>query len=467
MVKNDYLNFRSLKELQDYANQEGIFDSTLISMFHEDYVRNLQKDDFNEQYYLNKKYGDKTPMELAIQRATYFAGINQLYKEGKILKEQKNELREILSDITSRENEEIERFMNVYHKNLFSEKNPLFTDNPLLLRKKISNITLNQSILSDAIKLELESLELNIAPVINDDIQMGNFSFRTINFTKQILDKKITPKEMSTLPTFIQKEEQRKIEKDIADELKPEKKEYVEWLTGPVKEIADKILNVDIDQEKDEGIINEYIKSLDFCTNYEINQIKILENEKNHTLRILNEKIKEAKWLSSDKKKLKNKLERKKVFYTQKEAELQENIREERVEYYNKFNSILSTPNKREEYLSAQITQGITKKDSPQIIIEEPQIIAEEEPQLQTKSPKPQISNPFSRPAPLTNPFAPTSSIKKPEPIANPFTTTPNSHPFTPTPYLEQPPKKSQEQKLMEKRQNKEEEKILTLNKDD
>ncbi|GMO62488.1 MAG: hypothetical protein Ta2D_08960 [Rickettsiales bacterium] len=326
-VNNEYLNFRSFKDAVNYGKKHNIFDSKLVSMFHDDYIRDLQRDNFNPQYYLNKKYGDKTIIELNKDRATFLAGISKLYEDGKISLDERDTAYNYLYSFTQREYEELEKIMNAYHQQLLDKNNPLFKSNNLaLLKRKVDNVSYNQTILSDALSSE--------------NMQFHEFNDK-LNAFADCLDKKIADEEKYTLPKLAQKRKQAEKEKSVADILSPEKKNYAKWLTGVVRKGVEKI-----DEQKAE----EYIKKQKISADYETKQVKKLKNEKDYVLRDLKQKIRKSRWFSDKRHFLKAQLARCESFYAESEKELCKKIQKERVEYYNKFNSI-----KMQEYQNAEI----------------------------------------------------------------------------------------------------------------
>ncbi|GMO56375.1 MAG: hypothetical protein Ta2D_01180 [Rickettsiales bacterium] len=316
MANNDYLNFGSLKDLQNYAKENDIFDSKTVRLFHDDYIRNLQDGNFNEEYYLYKKYDKKNIRALISQRSNYLAGIDLLLKEGRINDKQASDERNKMINLTEKENKEISTFFEAYHGDLYSEDNKLFENNNELLKQKISNVELNfkkmryitqKNIEANANSLLVlnENKPLDIFSKTNDFIQKHNISIASIKIENEVDEEK----------------------KYVNSALKDVK--YVEWLYGLINNIDE----TNVEREK------KLVAKNDFVIEFETRQVKELENQRKHDIRLVQEQLKFPKTLPFTKKRadLKEQLKAVKEDFKKKENELHSQIRTNRIKLYDKL----------------------------------------------------------------------------------------------------------------------------------
>ncbi|GMO56427.1 MAG: hypothetical protein Ta2D_01350 [Rickettsiales bacterium] len=315
MANNDYLNFCSYGDLKKYAKENDIFDSKTVRLFHDDYIRNLQDDNFNEEYYLYKKYDKKNIRALISQRSNYFAGIDLLFNEGKISQKQASEERNKLINLTEKENKEISAFLQAYHGDLYSDDNRV-------LKQKISNVELNFKKMRYIIQKNVEA-NANPLLVLNENKPLDIFT-KTNDFIKK--------HNISIAPMKIEVEgdEEKKYYNSALKDAK-----YVEWLY----DLKNSIKEVELgdDEGKKEEREKKLIAKKDFVIEFETRQVKQLENERKHDLRLIQEKIKKTFWFTKKRADLKEKLEATKKTYTEKEDELHAKIRKNRVVLYDRL----------------------------------------------------------------------------------------------------------------------------------
>ncbi|GMO67232.1 MAG: hypothetical protein Ta2D_12920 [Rickettsiales bacterium] len=388
MLYDDYLIFRDLSELEKYANEHNIFSDEVIARFEDDYIRGLQSDDFNPHYYINKKYGDKTPLELYKQRNNYFNGLDKLWKSGIISLEKAdevlNEAHSLIKQASFAPKEKpddlpvdrFEKIMNTYHGNLMDTS----LANQELIVKKINNVILNQSALEREIDMIVENDEHRfLSDYINDLEQEdseyeeysgedfkddANFMLKLSIFKREKISEDIS----TTIDVAMINQRTDKVEQQRQEfcrlHLSPEKKDYVKWITEVVAKKFDKKFKHFTAINKG----NEWIKKLPFSADYEKKQIQALQKEEKDALKKQDTIRRSRKWFSNERKEEKDKLDRLKREYTQKRSELYEKIRQERLDTFNEYAAL--EPQELQKCLTTPITNKksiITRQENTDI----------------------------------------------------------------------------------------------------
>ncbi|GMO61397.1 MAG: hypothetical protein Ta2D_07310 [Rickettsiales bacterium] len=271
MVKNDYLNFTKLSDLQKYAKENGVLDSKTVNMFHAAYVPNLADDKFNEHYYLNKEYNGKSVLELAEQRENYLAGIDKLRQDGKISESKAKTLKLQLQKVTDRENKHLNESMKQY--GTLTNAGISALSDPAA-QTKIHNINLNILMLSEV----LES-------------KVGD----------SVFNEKLDPNSELVTNVFFQPSSQREFERRLQSHKEAESieavmnKKYV-WSLLDSKQV--------VELYSDAEYRNKSIMSSPILTKFESDKLKELENQKKYDLRMAEQKIKKETFLPWKRNKL-------------------------------------------------------------------------------------------------------------------------------------------------------------------
>ncbi|GMO61256.1 MAG: hypothetical protein Ta2D_07180 [Rickettsiales bacterium] len=333
VVNNDFVNFRNLSDLKKYAKEHNIFDSNGMTNFHRDYIPNLADDNFNEHYYLNKKYNGKTPLELANYRATYLAGIEKLKYEHKITDTEVYDAKKILLDVLAKERAEVAELTEISHKNLYTDNNPLYNTDKNLLRKKIYNVELNKKTLSNVLESNIRKVANSSAANMIENEKMPGKKFDFVRNLNRSIENENSPVDLKTWEA--EREERSIREQKLADSFN--RKDYDKWLAEGFKNVLKKTIHIKDPLEKEKAE-KKLIGAWAFTNDYEKNQLKEFKNKKLNEINEIKIDIKETEGFFSPKKKeLKKKLKEAKKRHIKEETELRNQIRDNRMSEYRKI----------------------------------------------------------------------------------------------------------------------------------